>query len=136
MPRERTGDAAPTRGRSRCNCSTPSGAIAARPRDAETARLSVVATMRGRDAELRIAGEILGGAERGRGGVLLIEGDPGIGKTGLLGEIINEATQRHFSVARAEADEIGQRTPFAPLLTALQDAVSDLPGETSSLSSP
>ena len=92
--------------------------------------------MRGRDEELRIASEILGCAERGQGRVLLIEGDPGTGKTGLLGEIINEAAERHFSLATAEADEIGRRTPFAPLLTALQDAVSGLPSETSSLSAP
>jgi ATP/maltotriose-dependent transcriptional regulator MalT len=98
--------------------------------------------MRGRDEELRIASEVLGGAERkqgaerGQGNVLLIEGDPGIGKTGLLGEMINEAGRRQFSLARAEADELGRRTPFAPLLTALQDAVGGLPGETSSLSAP
>jgi ATP/maltotriose-dependent transcriptional regulator MalT len=92
--------------------------------------------MRGRDEELRIASEMLGGAERGKGKVLLIEGDPGTGKTGLLGGIINEAAERHFSLATAEADEIGRRTPFAPLLTALQDAVRGLPSETSSLSAP
>jgi ATP/maltotriose-dependent transcriptional regulator MalT len=98
--------------------------------------------MRGRDEELRIASEVLGGAERGRGAergqgnVLLIEGDPGIGKTGLLGEIINEAGRRQFSLARAEADELGRRAPFGPLLTALQDAVGGLPGETSSLNAP
>ncbi|MGH3295538.1 MAG: AAA family ATPase, partial [Trebonia sp.] len=92
--------------------------------------------MRGRDEELRIASEVLGCAERGRGRVLLIEGDPGIGKTGLRGEIVNEAGRRHFSVAEAEADEIGRQTPFAPLLTALQDAVGGLPGDTPSFSAP
>ncbi|HEX3514859.1 MAG TPA: AAA family ATPase [Trebonia sp.] len=92
--------------------------------------------MRGRDEELRIASEILDHAERGQGKVLLIEGDPGVGKTGLLDEVLNEAGRRHFSLAKAEADEIGRRTPFAPLLTALQDAVSGLPGETSALSAP
>src|ERR1700749_4283218 len=74
--------------------------------------LSGVSTMRGRGEELRIAGEVLGGAERGQGNVLLIEGDPGIGKTGLLGEVMNEAALRRFSVARAEADELGRRKPF------------------------
>jgi ATP/maltotriose-dependent transcriptional regulator MalT len=103
---------------------------------AGAAKASGVSTMRGRDEELRIASEILGGTERGAGKVLLIEGDPGTGKTGLLGEIINEAGRRHFAIAKAEADEIGRRTPFAPLLTALQDAVGGLPGETSALSAP
>jgi ATP/maltotriose-dependent transcriptional regulator MalT len=92
--------------------------------------------MRGRDEELRIASEILGHAERGQGKVLLTEGDPGVGKTGLLDEVLNEAGRRHFSLAKAEADEIGRQTPFAPLLTALQDAAGGLPGETSSFSGP
>ncbi len=92
--------------------------------------------MRGRDDELRIASEILGHAERGQGKVLLTEGDPGVGKTGLLDEVLNEADRRHFSLAKAEADEIGRQTPFAPLLTALQDADGGLPGETSSFSGP
>ncbi len=107
---------------------------------AETAgtapRLSGVNTMRGRDEQLRIASEILGQAERGQGTVLLIEGDPGTGKTGLLDEITHEATRRHFSLATGEADEIGRRTPFAPLLTALQDAVGGLLSETSPPSAP
>src|SRR6185437_2089221 len=92
--------------------------------------------MRGRDAQLRIAGEVLGHVARGQGKVLLVEGGPGIGKTGLLDQIIDAAAQRQFALARAEADELGRRTPFAPLITALQDAVSDLPGETSSISAP
>jgi ATP/maltotriose-dependent transcriptional regulator MalT len=92
--------------------------------------------MRGRDEELRIASEILGHAERGQGRVLLTEGDPGVGKTGLLDEVLNEAGRRHFSLAKAEADEIGRETPFAPLLTALQDAAGGLPAETSSFSGP
>jgi ATP/maltotriose-dependent transcriptional regulator MalT len=92
--------------------------------------------MRGRDEELRIASEILGHTERGQGKVLLTEGDPGVGKTGLLDEVLNEAGRRHFSLAKAEADEIGRQTPFAPLLTALQDAAGGLPVETSSFSAP
>ena len=97
---------------------------------------SGVSTMRGRDDELRIASEILGDAERGRGRVLLVEGDPGVGKTGLLDEIFNAAAKRDFALARAEADEIARGTPFAPLLTALQDAASGLPSDTSGLSAP
>ena len=103
---------------------------------AGAARFSGVSTMRGRDDELRIASEVLGCAERAQGRVLLIEGDPGIGRTGLLGEISNEAGRRHFTVAAAEADEIGRRTPFGPLLTALQDAAGGLPSQTSSFSAP
>lgn len=92
--------------------------------------------MRGRDAQLRIAGEVLGRTACGQGKVLLIEGGPGIGKTGLLGQITDEAAGRRFALARAEADEIGRRTPFGPLVTALQDAAGDLPGETAPYGAP
>src|SRR5580693_5800298 len=136
--REGNGDAVPRRGRTRCNCRAASGAIAAREQRemAGAPRLSGVNTMRGRDDELRIASEILDRAERGQGTVLLIEGDPGTGKTGLLDEITHEATRRHFSLATGEADEIGRRTPFAPLLTALQDAAGGLLSDTPPPSAP
>jgi len=69
--------------------------------------------MRGRERELQIAAEFLDAAERGRGGVLLIEGEPGIGKSEILGEVINQAVKRNFSLASA--------MPFAPLLAALRE---------------
>ncbi|MGH3264687.1 MAG: AAA family ATPase [Trebonia sp.] len=92
--------------------------------------------MRGRDEELRMADEIQEGAELGHGGVLLIEGDTGVGKTGLLEEITDRGARRHFSLATAEADEIGRQTHFAPLLAALPDAVDLLPPGTSSFGGP
>ena len=69
--------------------------------------------MRGRERELQIAAGFLDAAERGRGGVLLIEGEPGIGKSEILGEVINQAVRRNFSLASA--------MPFAPLLAALRE---------------
>ncbi len=85
--------------------------------------------MRGREGELQIAAGILRSAQQGRGGVLLIEGEPGMGKSELLGEVIGHAATLNFSLARAEADELGMLMPFAPLLGALQEPLGALAGE-------
>jgi DNA-binding CsgD family transcriptional regulator len=85
--------------------------------------------MRGRERELEIAGECLGDAERGRGGVLLIDGEPGIGKSEILAQVVNQAASRNFSLAGSEAGELGRQIPFAPLFTALPELVCRLTGE-------
>ncbi len=77
--------------------------------------------MRGRERELQIAAEFLDAAERGRGGVLLIEGEPGTGKSEILGEVINQAVKRNFSLASA--------MPFAPLLAALREPLGGPTGQ-------
>ena len=85
--------------------------------------------MRGRERELQVAAECLGHAERGRGAVLLIDGEPGVGKSEVLARVINQAVSRNYSLASAEAGELGQRIPFAPLLTALPELVGGLTGD-------
>ena len=85
--------------------------------------------MRGREREARIAADFLRTVEQGQGRILLIEGEPGIGKSELLGHVINQASGRHFSVAQAEADELGREMPLAPLLAALQEPIDALAGE-------
>jgi DNA-binding CsgD family transcriptional regulator len=82
--------------------------------------------MRGRERELQVAAQCLGAAEHGRGGVLLIDGEPGIGKSEILAQVVNEAASRSFSLASAEAGELGQQIPFAPLLTALPELLGGL----------
>ena len=85
--------------------------------------------MRGRERELQVAAECLGDAERGHGGVLLIDGEPGIGKSEILAQVINEAASRDFTLATAEASELGRQIPFAPLLTALPELVGGRTGD-------
>ncbi len=83
--------------------------------------------MRGREREQEIAlGFVRDGASR-YGGVLLIEGEPGIGKSGLLRAAVDEAARRGFSLVAAAADELSRAVPFAPLLSALHGSLRPLP---------
>jgi DNA-binding CsgD family transcriptional regulator len=85
--------------------------------------------MRGRDREQEIALGFVRDRGRRPGGVLLIDGEPGIGKSGLLGAASNEAARRGFSLVAAAADELGRAVPFAPLLAALRESLGPLPAE-------
>lgn len=84
--------------------------------------------MRGREREARIAVDLLRDVEQGRGRILLIEGEPGIGKSEVLSQVINQASSRHFSLAAADASELGHEMPFAPLLAALGEPIDALAG--------
>ena len=84
--------------------------------------------MQGREHELQLAGDCLRDAARGRGRVLLIEGEPGIGKSAILAEVTALAAHRGFALAAAAADELGQLMPFAPLAAALPESSGALAG--------
>ena len=60
--------------------------------------------MRGREKELDVALGMLRAAEAGRGGILLVEGEPGIGKSRFLEESAAAATARGFTLAWGQAD--------------------------------
>ena len=65
--------------------------------------------MRGRRRELNIALDLLRGAEAGRGGILLVEGEPGIGKSRILRELSDAAARHGFSLVCDAADKpLGQ----------------------------
>ena len=87
--------------------------------------------MRGRERELQLAGDCLREAARGRGQVLLVEGEPGIGKSAILAEVTALAARRGFALAAAAADELGQLMPFAPLAAALPETAGALAGAAS-----
>jgi len=72
--------------------------------------------MRGREREWNAVLGLLHRGEQGCGGVLLIDGDQGTGKSLLLGEAAAAASARGFRVAAAAAEEFGQLMPLAPLL--------------------
>ena len=59
-------------------------------------------------------------ARRGRGAVVVVTGEAGIGKSALVRTIAPEAARMGFAVGVGKAEEIGQIAPAAPLLLALR----------------
>ena len=86
-------------------------------------------TVHGREAEQRQARELLQRAQRGIGGVLLVEGEPGIGKSALLRDAVAEAAGLGFSLAVGAADAVGQAIPFFALRQALGEPFGRLATE-------
>ena len=73
--------------------------------------------------------ELLGyieAAETGAGGVMLVEGEAGVGKTRLLREVSEGATWRGVEVLWGWCNETGLCSPYAPLKRALGKAISPL----------
>ena len=73
----------------------------------------------GRAPEMESLGRLLKKARAGRGSVALIEGEPGIGKTRLLGETLAEAGALGFVVIQGSAEEMEQDRPFGLIVEAL-----------------
>ncbi|MCO6008156.1 AAA family ATPase [Actinoallomurus purpureus] len=85
-----------------------------------------LATMRGRAAEWSAALDLLTAAHEGRSGVLLVEGEPGIGKSLLLREATRTARACGFSSVTAGSPELGRMPLMESLLSALgEDVIAD-----------
>jgi DNA-binding CsgD family transcriptional regulator len=85
--------------------------------------------VRGRDPELDGLRTVIRRARDGAGGVALIEGEGGIGKTRLVHEIASEAAELNFEVFIGGAEELERERPFgavAHALGPLRRAVDDL----------
>ena len=82
--------------------------------------------MRGRAAEQKIVRGLLRRTQQGRGGVVLVEGEPGMGKSLLLREATDEAAGHGFSLAAGAADQLSQAIPFFPLRAALPEPFAKL----------
>ncbi|MET0233254.1 MAG: AAA family ATPase [Kibdelosporangium sp.] len=67
----------------------------------------------GRAAAIHRIEEVIGGARTGRGGVLVLRGEPGIGKSTLMGHAQKSAPG--FRVIRASGSEFEMELPFAAL---------------------
>src|SRR6201988_114202 len=74
--------------------------------------------IRGRAGELKVIGALVTALARGRGGVLVIEGPPGIGKSRLLTEVMAVADKSGVRTLFGEAFEYQQTVPFFSLFMA------------------
>src|SRR5215475_5991505 len=82
----------------------------------------VTPPIRGRADELRLIGALVTAVAQGRGGVLVIEGPPGIGKSRLLTEVLALADKSGVRTLFGEAFEYQQAVPFFSLFMATQSA--------------
>jgi len=94
----------------------------AMPRERSADREAV----RGRQAERKIVRDLLRRAQRGDGGVVLVDGEPGIGKSRLLRACVDEAAEHGFSLAAGAADQLGDLIPFFALRAALGEPFAGL----------
>ena len=78
----------------------------------------VTPPIRGRAGELKVIGALLTALMQGRGGVLVIEGPPGIGKSRLLTEVMALADKGGVRTLFGEAFEYQQTVPFFALFMA------------------
>lgn len=65
----------------------------------------------------------------GQGGAILVEGDPGIGKTRLIRELMEAADWRGVRVVQAGHTELSRMQPYRALTEVLEPAVAGLRGE-------
>ncbi|OBI96192.1 LuxR family transcriptional regulator [Mycobacterium alsense] len=78
----------------------------------------VTPPIRGRTDELKLIAALVTAVARGRGGVLVIEGPPGIGKSRLLTEVLALADKVGVRTLFGEAFEYQQTVPFFSLFMA------------------
>jgi DNA-binding CsgD family transcriptional regulator len=80
----------------------------------------------GRQAELAALDAALGALRRPRVGWVVVSGEPGIGKTRLLGELAERAQARRYPVFMGRGAELERELPFAVWVDALDDHVASL----------
>ena len=78
----------------------------------------------GRQTERATLIDALDNARQGRGGVIAIEGDAGMGKSRLLAEIVKSAEWRKMSVVQGTAEAFTAVSPFSPLTDSLSAAIT------------
>lgn len=86
------------------------------------------ATLVGRALELDAMAGALLGAAAGAGIVVLIEGEPGIGKTVLLEESCRQAAALGFRCLVGRADELARHRPFGAIVECLGKGRTSAPG--------
>ncbi|MDD7968000.1 AAA family ATPase [Actinomycetospora lemnae] len=82
-------------------------------------------SLAGRDHERDVLRRALDRAVAGRGSLVLLAGEPGIGKTRLVEEISTEAARRGALVLVGQARERGDLPPYGPVAVALERALEE-----------
>ena len=77
----------------------------------------------GRAGELGSLDQVLAELDRGRSGAIEVVGEPGIGKTRLLAELVARAEARGHLVLAGSAAELERDLPFSVFVDALDEYV-------------
>jgi DNA-binding SARP family transcriptional activator len=96
------------------------------PRITRTPRQADAATIVGRGEELRQLDNAFERAARGTGGVVFIQGEPGIGKTRLVTEFAASAGTAEATVRWGRCPESAGAPPLWPWTAVLDDLLADL----------
>jgi DNA-binding CsgD family transcriptional regulator len=82
--------------------------------------LTAAGALIGRDSEMALLTGLIREVARGRGGSVLIEGEPGIGKSALVRAAVAEAPGAGCEMFWGAGDELGQALPLLPFLDGLR----------------
>jgi tetratricopeptide (TPR) repeat protein len=97
-----------------------SGTFASVPQAAEPPPVTPAGMLVGRDSEMRLLTGFVTELARGHGGSVLIEGEPGIGKSALVRAAVASAAGAGCQVFWGAGDELGQALPLLPFLDGLR----------------
>ncbi len=81
--------------------------------------VSLAGALVGRDSDLAALARLVKEAAAGRGGSVLVEGEPGIGKSALVRVALAEAADVGCQVFWGAGDELSQALPLSPLIECL-----------------
>ncbi|WP_406641290.1 AAA family ATPase [Amycolatopsis sp. WGS_07] len=82
----------------------------------------------GRDAEFAVLAGAIAAAGEGRGGAVLVCGQPGIGKSRLAAEAIAAARGKGFAIVEGRADPLLSGLSYAPIVQAFRGHLSESAG--------
>ncbi|MEY2419361.1 MAG: hypothetical protein QOG90_2041 [Actinomycetota bacterium] len=83
----------------------------------------------GREDQLRVLRDRLSAALDGRGSVVLVGGEPGVGKTALVKQLISEAERRGALSVFGRCYESEGTVAYAPFVEMLEQALSVMPAD-------
>jgi len=75
----------------------------------------------GREAEMQALRQALDGAREGRGQIVALVGEPGVGKSRLFRELIHSHRTHGWRVLESSSASYGKATPFLPVIELLKD---------------